>query len=140
MGIFKKKRKITRKDMKVFRKSQQGELDAVLMYENLAKSVRRKRDKETFERLAKDEQRHADVFFAFTKDEDMKPKKAKSIAVPLLTKVLGRKIVYRVIAKAEYDAEKNYMPVVKKFPEVEDVKNDERHHGDAVLALLKKEK
>ena len=36
----------------------------------------------------------------------------------------------------EYKAAKVYEPVVKDFPEVESVMNDETRHGDLVLSLL----
>lgn len=136
MGIFKKKKD----DMAAFLYAQQGELDAVLMYEKLAAAVTDDRDRKTFERLAKDEQRHADVFFAFTKDESLKPKKTKAVAVPFMYKVLGKKAVYPLIALGEYQAVWKYRPVAKKYDEVKTVKSDERHHGNAVLALLREEK
>lgn len=50
---------------------------------------------------------------------------------------MGRKRLYPVIAKFEYNAVNTYQPVAEKFPEVESVKNDEKRHGDTVMALLK---
>jgi hypothetical protein len=38
--------------------------------------------------------------------------------------------------QGEYDAVKKYESVVPRFPETGSVKDDEQHHGDAVLALL----
>ena len=35
-------------------------------------------------------------------------------------------------------SEKISKPVVKRFPDVKSVQDDEQHHGDAVLGLLKK--
>ncbi len=56
--------------------------------------------------------------------------------MPLLYRIIGRERLYPLIAKGEYDAEKNYEAVVAKYPEVESVKNDERRHGDTVMSLL----
>lgn len=126
---------MNKKDMKVMLKSQQGEMDALLMYEKLAKVVKDKKDAETFKTLAKEEGHHAMVFKRFTRVV-LKPKKLKAIMIPLLYKIIGKKKLYPLIAKGEYDAEKKYAPVVAKYKEVESVKNDEHRHGDMVMALL----
>lgn len=121
---------------KTLLKSQQGELDAVLMYNALADAVKDKNDAQTFRRLALEEGRHASVFKALT-GEALKPKKTLAILLPILYKLLGKKRLYPIIAKFEYDAVKTYAPVAEDFPEVQSVKNDEKRHGDTVLNLLK---
>ncbi len=121
--------------MKTLLKAQQGEVDAVFMYERLAKKVKADKDRAAFTRLAADEARHAEVFRKYT-NKDLKPKKTKGIFVPLMYKLIGREKLYPVIAKGEYDAAKKYKHVVKHFPEVESVMNDEIHHVDAVKGLI----
>ena len=130
------KQKISRKQRKHLLYAQQGELDAVLMYERLAKRVRHQRDAEAFRRLAADENRHASVFFELT-GKTLKPRKTKAVFVPLLYTLIGRKKLYPIIAKNEYSAAEKYEGLIGAFPQVERVKNDETHHGDAVLSLLK---
>ena len=125
-----------KKDMKTLLKAEEGELSAVLMYRALAKVVKDERDAKVFLQLAKEEGGHAKVFKKLT-NTVVKPKKAKSIFIPLMYRIIGKKKLYPMIAKGEYDAEKNYLPVVSKFSEVENVKNDEHRHGDMVLDLLK---
>ncbi|WP_191014505.1 ferritin family protein [Treponema zioleckii] len=129
---------ITKKEMKLLLKSQQGELDAVLMYNALAKIAKIQKDKDTFRQLAKEEGHHASVFHKLTQRE-IAPKHTKEILLPILYKLLPRCILYSAIAQGEYAAVKNYAPVAEKFPEVESVKNDEKRHGDTVKGLLHKE-
>ena len=126
---------ISAEERKVLLKSQQGELDAVKMYNALAKIVKDPRDAETFRQLAAEEGHHAAVFKAMT-NEVLKPKSTKAIVVPLLYRVIGKKKLYPIIAKKEYDAKEKYEPVAAHFREVESVKNDEQRHGDTVLSLL----
>jgi len=126
---------ITAEERKVLLKSQQGELDAVKMYNALAKVVKEPAEAETFRQLAAEEGHHAAVFKAMT-NEMLKPKNTKAIVIPLLYRVIGKKTLYPIIARKEYDAAKKYEPVAARFPEVEAVKNDEQRHGDTVLALL----
>ena len=127
---------LTKQQMEECLKAQQRELDAVYLYERLAEKVKDEADNSAFLRLAGDEARHADVFRKYT-GRDPKPKIAKGILVPLLYSLLGKERVYPIIAKAEYDAAGKYRHLLADFPEVEAVMNDEVHHGDAVLGLLK---
>ena len=126
---------LTKKQMEECLTAQQGELDAVYLYEKLAKRVKDEADKIAFTRLAGDEARHAEVFRKYT-NKDLKPKITKGLVVPLMYSILGKKKVYPVIAKAEYDAADKYKHLLSDFPEVEAVMNDEVHHGDAVKSLL----
>ena len=122
-------------DRKILLKSQQGELDAVLMYQALANVVKDTKDADTFRKLAAEEGHHAAVFHGLT-NENLKPKKTLAILMPILYKIIGKKRLYPLIAKGEYAAAENYAPVVEKFPVIESVKNDETRHGDTVAGLL----
>ena len=127
---------MTEKQMKALLYAQQGELDAVAMYNALAKKAKHPKDAATFKQLASEEGRHASVFHAYT-GRVLKPKKTKAVALPILYSLLGRKRLYPLIAKGEYDAEKKYEALVHDFEEVKTVQADEHRHGDTVLALLK---
>ena len=122
--------------MDVLLYAQQGELDAVLMYNKLAEKVKDANDAAAFKQLAAEEGRHAAVFHAYTK-QTLQPKKTKAVFVPLLYSLVGRKILYPIIAKEEYAAAEKYKEIVGMFPDVESVMNDETRHGDIVNGLLK---
>ena len=116
--------------------AQQGELDAVLMYNKLAEKVKDAKDAAAFKQLAAEEGRHASVFHAYTK-KVLQPKKTKAVFVPLMYSIVGRKVLYPIIAKQEYAAGEKYKKLVGVFPDVESVLNDEIRHGDIVSGLLK---
>lgn len=122
-------------DRNILLKSQQGELDAVLMYQALAEVVKDTKDADTFRKLAAEEGHHAAVFHGLT-NENLKPKKTLAILMPILYKIIGKKRLYPLIAKGEYAAAENYAPVVEKFPVIESVRKDETRHGDTVASLL----
>ena len=126
---------ISKEDMKILLKSQQGELDVVLMYQSLADVVKDKNDAATFKKLAAEEGHHAAVFHKFTR-KNLKPKKTLAFFMPILYKLMGKKSLYPKIVKGEYKASENYAPVAKKFPEIESVREDEKRHGDMVASLL----
>ena len=121
---------------KQLKAAQQGELDAVLMYRSLAKVAGRQKDRETFLRLAREEGKHAAVFFHLT-GEKLAPKRAQAKALTVLYKIMGRKLLYPLIAEGEYAAVKKYAAFLADFPEVKSVQADEKRHGDEVKALLK---
>ena len=123
-------------DLKTLLKAQQGELDAVLMYNALAKTVKNEKDAETFRRLAAEEGRHAAVFKQLT-NRTLTPKKTLATLLPLLYRLLGRKRLYPIIARFEYGAVDTYGPVAAAYPEVQSVKDDEKRHGDALTALIR---
>ena len=127
---------LTGAQKKILKAAQQGEVDAVFMYEKLAEAVNDPDDKKAFLRLAGDEARHAEVFFRYT-GQTLKPNPAKGLVVPAMYRTLGKEKVYPIIAKGEYDAADKYKNIIADFPEVVEVMNDEVHHGDAVLGLLK---
>ena len=126
---------MTPKQYKELLRSQQGETNAVLMYKRLAQVVKTEREREAFLQLAREEGRHASVFHAYTK-QSLRPQKTMSVVLPLLYRLLGKKRLYRMIAKGEYDAAVGYEHLIADFPEVESVRNDEKRHGDLVSALL----
>lgn len=126
---------ISKEDMKILLKSQQGELDVVLMYQSLPDVVKDKNDAATFKKLAAEEGHHAAVFHKFTR-KNLKPKKTLAFFMPILYKLMGKKRLYPKIVKGEYKAFENYAPVAKKFPEIDSVREDEKRHGDMVASLL----
>ncbi len=125
---------MTEKQKEVILKSQQGELDAVVMYQKLAKKMKNETIKETLLQLAAEEGRHAAVFYKLSQIK-LEPKNKKANMVSCLRYFIGWKLLFKVMAKGEYDAENKYISVVKDFPVVESVKNDEHRHGDILLSL-----
>lgn len=116
-------------------KAQQGELDGVATYLRLAELVSNETDAKTFKRLAADEGRHAAVFKQYT-GEVLQPKRLQAIAVAAAYRLLGKRILYPIIARFEYSAVPGYEQLMKDYPEVGSVKDDEKRHGDTLKALL----
>lgn len=125
---------VSKKQMKILKKSQRGEADAVWMYRRLALRVPGK-DGMAFLRLANDEKRHEEIFYKYT-GKRLRANPMKAFAVPLMYRLLGKEKVYPIIAKGEYAAAEKYKHIIADFPEVERVMNDEKFHGDAVMNLL----
>lgn len=124
-------------DKKILLKAQQGELDAVVMYQMLEKRYNEPKVKETFKLLALEEGKHASVFHNLT-GETLKPNDSQGKMLVTISKVIPKKILFRLIAVGEYNAVKTYQPVVDEIPEVKEVQADEKRHGDIMKELSKK--
>lgn len=126
---------MTEEDRKILLKSQQGELDAVCMYDDLADACSDPLDRATFKQLAEEEEHHASIFQKLT-GKTLKPKKGQAVLVSMSYRIIGKKKLYPKIAQAEYEAAENHERLAQKFPEIQSVKNDEQRHGDTIMALL----
>lgn len=126
---------MTEEDRKILLKAQQGELDAVFMYNKLADACADPLDRATFQQIATEEGQHASVFHQLT-GKTLKPRKGQAVMIPILYRMIGKKKLYSKLAQEEYDAAKTYESLTDRFPEIESIKNDEQRHGDTIKALL----
>jgi len=125
------------KTLKALLGAQQGELDAVLMYQKIAARIKDPDIKAILLDAAKDEGRHASVFHKLT-NVVLKPKSLQANAVVFLMYILGKKRTFKIISSFEYKAKDSYEPLIKDFPEIESVAQDEVKHGDHMLELSKR--
>lgn len=124
-------------DRQTLLKAQQGELDAVVMYQMLADRYDNEQIKSTFKQLSAEEGKHAAVFYKLT-NETLKPNDKQGKMLVALSKIIPKKILFNLIAIGEYSAVKTYAPVVNDYPEVKSVQTDEGRHGDMMKALAKR--
>lgn len=108
---------------------QQGELDAVYMYQKLAGLMKKEEDRELLLSLAADEGRHAGVLKQYT-GAVLKPKKTLGDTVAVMYKALGRRLMFTVMSNFEYAAYDKYATYYEKYPELASVGKDEIKHGD----------
>ena len=126
---------LTSEKKAVLLKAQQGEMNGVETYLMLAETVHNETDTATFRKLAAEEGRHAAVFRRYT-GETLAPKKGQAYFVKAMYHLIGKRLLYPLIAQGEYAAISGYEQMIQEYPEVESVKNDEKRHGDTVKALL----
>ena len=117
-------------------KSQQGELNAVLIYQRLAKITKHKKGKEVFSKIAADEGKHAAILKSYT-NEILKPKGTKAKLVGFLYKLLGHNFVIGLLEKGELKSIDNYKPLKDEFPKIQQIIDDELRHAKMAKSLLK---
>lgn len=119
-------------------KSQQGEIDAVLVYQKLADRVAKNHPAiyETLTKIGSDEGRHANMLRKIT-GEALKPKATLSNIVYCLTYLIGKKRTLQFLAKTEHKALETYKPFAAEYPELETMRLDEGRHGDLLDGIVK---
>ena len=127
---------MTKKERKALLTFQQGELNAVVMYKRLAELVKSDELKAELQTLAAEEGKHASILKSLS-DTVLKPKNTMKNPVVLGYRFLGRKAMFKIIAKfekASYGMYKKYFDV---FPETVAIAEDEVRHGETLLKLVK---
>ena len=109
-------------------KSQQGELDAVILYRKLANIIKNEEYKEKFLKVASDEGKHASILKEYT-NEILKPKSLKANIVAMIYRVLGAKYTMNMLAKGELKSVGPYSELVKDFPRIQEIIDDELRHA-----------
>jgi len=119
--------------------AQQGELDAVLLYNTMAKVTAKKNPElsATFKKVAASEGQHANVCKKITGRTDLKPSPLKAIAVKSVYRV-SPKLAFQLLVDGEFDAARDYMPVTQELPEIRPVMLDEIEHGKVFQTCIEK--
>ena len=126
----------TKEERKQLIKSQQGELDAVILYRKLSEITKKVENKKTFLKIAADEGKHAVILKKYT-GENLKAKNLKAIIINILYKVCGAKFTLKMIGKGEFKAAKDYLSLAEKFPNIKEIIKDENLHGELMVSMLR---
>lgn len=116
-------------------KAQQGELDAVKLYQRLAEIVKHEKGKNLFLEVAADEGKHAKLLKSYT-NIALKPKGIKASVVVLLYKLIGHNFVMGLLQKGELKSINVYQGLVDDFPKIQEIIDDEARHAEIARALL----
>lgn len=117
--------------------AQQAELNAVLMYKEFAKITKDEELKKIFLAAAADEGKHANILSKHT-GEKLTPKKAQAKVLGCAFRILPKKVIFNLIAQGEYSGGDSYKPHIGKYPDFEEMMNDEYRHGDTFSKLANK--
>ena len=119
-------------------KAQQGELDAVILYQALAKLAKNSNVKEKFTQIAADEGKHAAILRSYT-GENLKPKNTNALIVSFIYKTFGHSLTCKLLSRGEMNAIPNYQKMLGDFPKVKEIMDDELRHAN-IATQCRKEK
>lgn len=116
--------------------SQQGEVNAALMYKEFASITKDEELKKIFLSASADEGRHASILSRYT-NQKLKPKKSFARVLGIAYRILPKKAIFFAMYKGEYAGGDGYKPLINEYPELEEMMNDEYRHGDTFKSLMK---
>lgn len=124
------------REMKKLIAAQQTELDAVLLYQGLAKLMKTEEEKQVLLGIAADEGRHAGILKQIT-GADLKPKKTLAKATAVMYKIGGKRLLFPFMAKFETNSYFTYQPFFETYPQIADIASDETRHGHLLTEMIK---
>ena len=124
--------------MAVIKKMQQNECNESVIYEKIAKFAKGDGNKQTLQRLAREEHAHNKIWEKYTGVE-MKPKKMKVFFYTLIARVLGFTFAVKLMERGEGNAQEEYALLAEEVPESMEIHRQEEEHEQALLQMLDEE-
>jgi len=126
---------ITKQDLL---KAQQGEINAVVIYQKIADRVAKNHPEihQKLLALGSDEGRHAHMLGKLT-GEVCRPKSTLANVVLCLSYLIGKKRTLLLMAKTERQALETYKPFVAQYPELEPMRLDEGRHCETLEGIVR---
>ena len=132
------KKQLSAAALAVVKKMQQNECTESVIYEKIAKFAKGDVNKQTLQRLAREEHAHNKIWEKYTGIE-MKPKKMKVFFYSLIARVLGFTFAVKLMERGEGNAQEEYKLLAEEVPESMDIHNQEEEHEQALLQMLDEE-
>jgi len=115
--------------------SQKNEITEYHIYSRLSRSIKKKENRELFQRIADDEHRHYEFWRKYT-GKDVKPNLWKIFAFFWIAKAFGLTFGIKLMERGEERAQINYSEIISQIPEAENVVNDENDHEKELIGLI----
>ena len=118
----------------IIKKMQQSELTESVIYQEIAKFAKGDENKQTLQRLAREEHAHYEIWKKYTGIE-MKPEKLKVLKYKTLARVLGFTFAIKLMEKGEGNAQAEYEQLATDVPESITIRKQEEEHEGASLDI-----
>ena len=132
-------KKLSPAALAVVKKMQQSELDESVIYEKISRFAKGESNKQTLQRLAREEKAHYQIWKSYTGVE-MKPKKLKVLRYTLIARILGFTFAVKLMERGEGNAQEEYALLEAEVAESAQIRKDEMEHEQALLSILDEER
>ena len=123
----------------IIRRMQQNELTESAIYEKIAAFAKGEENRQTLQRLAREEYAHYQIWKKYT-GIDMKPEKAKVLKYTLIARVLGFTFAVKLMERGEEGAQEEYALLQQEVEESTAIRQQEEEHEQALLEMLDEER
>ena len=131
--------KISDKSLMIIKKMQQNEITESVIYEEIAKFAKGDENKETLQRLAREEKAHYDIWKKYTGLE-LKPEKHKIIKYKWIARIFGFTFAIKLMENGEMNAQKEYNLLKDEVPESISIIEQEEEHESSLIEMLDEER
>ena len=122
----------------IIKKMQQSELTESVIYQEIAKFAKGDENKQTLQRLAREEHAHYEIWKKYTGIE-MKPEKLKVLKYKTIARILGFTFAIKLMEKGEGNAQAEYEQLATDVPESITIRKQEEEHEESLLGMLDEE-
>ena len=129
---------LSEKALSIIKKMQQNELTESVIYKEIAKFAKGDENKQTLERLAREEKAHYEIWKKYTGIE-MKPQKLKVLKYKTLARIFGFTFAVKLMEKGESNAQDEYEVLAQEVAESAVIRREEEEHEQALLEMLDEE-
>ena len=132
-------KKISADAMKIVQKMQQNELTESVIYSKIATFAKGKENKDTLQRLAREEKAHYEIWKNYT-GEELKPEFWKVFKYTIIARIFGFTFAVKLMEKGEKSAQVEYDVLKGEIAESTAIRQQEEEHEAALLAMLDEER
>ena len=133
------KKELSEKALRLILKMQQNELTESVIYAEIARFAKGEENKQTLLRLSAEERSHYEIWKTYSGVE-MKPQKAKILKYKWLARILGFTFAVKLMENGEEGAQKEYELLLEEVEESARIRQEEKEHEAALLAMLDEER
>lgn len=133
------KKQLSAKALEIIKRMQQSELTESVIYAEIAKFAKGEQNKETLNRLAREEKAHYEIWKSYTGIE-MKPQKMKVFWYKLVARILGFTFAVKLMENGEENAQEEYAILAEEVQESVVIRQQEEEHEAALLGMLDEER
>ena len=124
---------------KIILQMQQNELTESVIYEKIAAFAKGEENKQTLQRLSREEHAHYEIWKKYTGVE-MKPEKGKIFKFTFLARTLGFTFAVKLMECGEENAQEEYALLAQEVAESLLIRQQEEEHEQALLGMLDEER
>ena len=131
-------RKVSPENLAIIHQMQQNELTESVIYRKIAVFAKGSDNKQTLQRLSREEKAHYEIWKSYT-GEELKPEKWKVNWYTFIARFLGFTFAVKLMESGEGTAQSVYEQLIEEVPESVHIRQQENEHEQALLAMLDEE-
>jgi VIT1/CCC1 family predicted Fe2+/Mn2+ transporter len=125
--------------MRTILRFQQEEVDSFTIYSKLATALPDKNNADIMLQIATEERKHAARWESVT-EKKLKPSFFKVSFFVFIARFLGLTFALKKLEKGESSAQDHYSDLLKVFPDVQEIIEEEDSHEDALIGMIDEER